>query len=79
VEYTRSTTRLLSTEGRMTIRNMSIDEGVRVGMIGPDQVIFAHLAQCPQQRWGASVIPSLSVNFRSAFSDVQGFPARNLG
>jgi 3-isopropylmalate/(R)-2-methylmalate dehydratase large subunit len=43
VEYRGSTVRALSMEGRMTICNMSIEWGARVGMVAPDDSTFAYL------------------------------------
>ena len=43
VEYRGSTVRDLSMEGRMTICNMSIEWGARVGMVAPDDTTFAYL------------------------------------
>jgi 3-isopropylmalate/(R)-2-methylmalate dehydratase large subunit len=43
VEYRGSTIRALSMEGRMTICNMSIEWGARVGMVAPDDTTFAYL------------------------------------
>src|SRR5262249_15705284 len=43
VEYRGSTVRSLSMEGRMTICNMSIEWGARVGMVSPDDATFAYL------------------------------------
>src|SRR5215472_6447977 len=43
VEYRGSTVRALSMEGRMTICNMSIEWGARVGMVAPDDATFAYL------------------------------------
>jgi len=43
VEYRGSTIRGLSMEGRMTICNMSIEWGARVGMVAPDDTTFAYL------------------------------------
>ncbi len=43
VEYRGSTIRELSMEGRMTICNMSIEWGARVGMVAPDDTTFAYL------------------------------------
>jgi 3-isopropylmalate/(R)-2-methylmalate dehydratase large subunit len=47
VEYRGSTIRRLSMEGRMTICNMSIEWGARVGMVAPDDVTFAFLEGRP--------------------------------
>jgi 3-isopropylmalate/(R)-2-methylmalate dehydratase large subunit len=43
VEYRGSTISDLSMEGRMTICNMSIEWGARVGMVAPDDTTFAYL------------------------------------
>jgi 3-isopropylmalate/(R)-2-methylmalate dehydratase large subunit len=43
VEYRGSAIRALSMEGRMTICNMSIEWGARVGMVAPDDTTFAYL------------------------------------
>ena len=43
VEYRGSTVRGLSMEGRMTVCNMSIEWGARVGMVAPDDTTFAYL------------------------------------
>ena len=43
VEYRGSTVRSLSMESRMTICNMSIEWGARVGMVSPDDTTFAYL------------------------------------
>lgn len=47
VEYTGSTIRALSMEGRMTVCNMSIEAGARAGMIAPDETTFAWLQGRP--------------------------------
>jgi 3-isopropylmalate/(R)-2-methylmalate dehydratase large subunit len=43
VEYRGSAIRGLSMEGRMTVCNMSIEWGARVGMVAPDDTTFAYL------------------------------------
>jgi 3-isopropylmalate/(R)-2-methylmalate dehydratase large subunit len=43
-EYTGDAIRALSMEGRMTVCNMSIEAGARAGMIAPDEVTLAYLA-----------------------------------
>jgi 3-isopropylmalate/(R)-2-methylmalate dehydratase large subunit len=53
VEYAGSTIRSMSVEGRMTVCNMSIEAGARIGMIAPDDMTFQHLAQCPRAPKGA--------------------------
>src|SRR5690349_17706267 len=47
VEYRGSTIRNLSMEGRMTICNMSIEWGARVGMVAPDDITFSYLEGRP--------------------------------
>ena len=43
IEYAGSTVRALSMEGRMTLCNLSIEGGARLGMIAPDEVTFAYI------------------------------------
>lgn len=43
VEYTGSTIKNLSMEGRMTICNMSIEMGARGGLIAPDEVTYEYM------------------------------------
>ena len=43
IEYAGSTIRALSMEGRMTICNMSVEAGGRIGMIAPDDTTFSYL------------------------------------
>ncbi|MBF0276409.1 MAG: 3-isopropylmalate dehydratase large subunit [SAR324 cluster bacterium] len=47
VEYAGSTIRNLSMEERMTICNLSIELGARIGLIAPDEVTFQYLANRP--------------------------------
>jgi len=44
IEYAGSAIRAMSMEGRLTICNMSIEAGARIGMIGPDDVTYQFLA-----------------------------------
>ncbi len=43
IEYSGSTIKSLSMEGRMTICNMTIEAGARAGMIAPDQKTYAYV------------------------------------
>jgi 3-isopropylmalate/(R)-2-methylmalate dehydratase large subunit len=43
VEYAGSTVRAMSMEGRLTICNMSIESGARIGMVGPDDTTYQFL------------------------------------
>ncbi len=47
VEYAGSTIRAMSVEGRMTICNMSIEAGARIGMIAPDDTTYNYLQGRP--------------------------------
>src|SRR5438874_2011478 len=54
LEYTGSTIRALSMEGRMTVCNMSIEGGARAGMIAPDETTFRYLEGRPHAPRGAA-------------------------
>jgi 3-isopropylmalate/(R)-2-methylmalate dehydratase large subunit len=60
VEYRGSTVEALGMEGRMTICNMSIEWGARVGMVAPDAHTFAWLEGRPQAPAGADWERALS-------------------
>ena len=47
VEYTGSTIRGLSIEGRLTVCNMTIEGGARAGLISPDDTTFAYIEGRP--------------------------------
>ncbi len=47
IEYTGSTIRGLSMEGRMTLCNMSIEGGARAGLVAPDHQTFLYLKDRP--------------------------------
>ncbi|MBN1479080.1 3-isopropylmalate dehydratase large subunit [candidate division KSB1 bacterium] len=53
IEYTGSTIRALSMEGRMTISNMSIECGARAGLMAPDAVTYEYLDGRPFAPKGA--------------------------
>ena len=53
IEYTGSTIRALSIEGRLTISNMAIEGGARAGLIAPDDVTFDYLKGRPMAPKGA--------------------------
>src|SRR5450432_1387256 len=52
IEYRGSTIRALSMDERMTICNMSIEAGARAGLVAPDAITFAYLAQTPRAPHG---------------------------
>jgi len=54
VEYRGAAIRALSMEERMTVCNMSIEWGARVGMIAPDEQTFSWLAGRPLAPQGAA-------------------------
>src|SRR5262249_4982265 len=43
VEYAGSTIRAMSVEGRLTICNLSIELGAKIGMVAPDDTTYAYL------------------------------------
>jgi 3-isopropylmalate/(R)-2-methylmalate dehydratase large subunit len=53
LEYTGEAVRALDMEGRMTLSNLSIESGAKVGMIAPDKTTFAWLAGRPHAPSGA--------------------------
>jgi 3-isopropylmalate/(R)-2-methylmalate dehydratase large subunit len=53
IEYTGSTIRDLSVEGRLTISNMAIEHGARAGLCAPDEKTFAYLKGRPMAPKGA--------------------------
>ncbi|WP_394760454.1 3-isopropylmalate dehydratase large subunit [Phenylobacterium sp.] len=54
IEYCGETVDGLSMEGRMTLCNMSIEAGARMGLIAPDETTFAYLKGRPMAPAGAS-------------------------
>src|SRR5690606_37887936 len=53
IEYAGEAIRALSMEGRMTIRNMSIEGGARAGLIAPDEKTFEYVMGRPRAPKGA--------------------------
>ena len=53
IEYTGSTIRALSVEGRLTVSNMAIEGGARAGLIAPDATTIAYLRGRPYAPKGA--------------------------
>src|SRR5436305_8144891 len=47
IEFSGSTVRNLSMEGRMTLCNMAIEAGARAGMVAPDETTFAYIKGRP--------------------------------
>ncbi len=53
IEYTGSSIRDLSVEGRLTVSNMAIEHGARAGLIAPDANTFAYVKGRPYAPSGA--------------------------
>jgi 3-isopropylmalate/(R)-2-methylmalate dehydratase large subunit len=54
IEFSGSTLRNLSIEGRMTLCNMAIEAGARAGMVAPDEKTFAYIKDRPFAPQGAA-------------------------
>ena len=54
IEYCGETVRQLSMEARMTLCNMTIEAGSRVGLIAPDDTTFAYIEGRPNTPHGAA-------------------------
>jgi 3-isopropylmalate/(R)-2-methylmalate dehydratase large subunit len=54
IEFTGSTIRALSVEGRLTVSNMAIEAGARAGLIAPDEATIAYLKGRPMAPSGAA-------------------------
>jgi len=68
LEFSGSTIRTLSMEGRMTICNMSIEAGARSGLVAPDDTTFEYLAGRPYSPTGRAWDEALE-RWRSLPSD----------
>jgi 3-isopropylmalate/(R)-2-methylmalate dehydratase large subunit len=57
IEYSGSTFRNMSMEGRMTVCNMSIEGGAKAGLIAPDETTFRYIKGKPfaPKNWDAAV------------------------
>ncbi len=53
IEYAGSAVRGLSVEGRLTLCNLSIESGSRLGLVAPDETTFAYLRGRPYAPQGA--------------------------
>ncbi len=77
VEYAGEAVRSLSMEGRMTLCNMSIEAGARMGLIAPDETTFAYLAGRPMAPKGADWDRAVAA-WRGLFSDPDAVFERTL-
>lgn len=68
VEYAGEAVRALSMEGRMTLCNLSIEGGARMGMIAPDDVTLAYLEGRPYAPRGEEWTTALA-DWRKLHSD----------
>ena len=68
IEYTGGVVRDLSMEARMTLCNMSIEAGARMGLIAPDETTFNYLKGRPMAPSGAAWEAALG-DWRTLFSD----------
>ena len=68
IEYAGSAIEALGIDGRLTICNMSIEAGARLGSIAPDDVVFEYLNGKPQAPKGADWESALS-HWRTLRSD----------
>ena len=69
LEYRGPAVEALSMDGRMTLCNMSIEAGARAGMVAPDEVTFAYLAERPDAPKGEAWEAALE-RWRTLPSDV---------
>jgi len=61
IEYAGSAIAAMSMEARMTVCNMSIEAGARAGMVAPDDITFAYMANRPYAPKGAAWDEALAV------------------
>ncbi|HYC45708.1 MAG TPA: 3-isopropylmalate dehydratase large subunit [Burkholderiales bacterium] len=77
IEYAGSTIRAMSIEARLTICNMSIEAGGRIGMVAPDETTFEYLQGRPYAPRGADW--DLAVrHWRTLASDAEAVFDREL-
>ena len=55
VEYAGAAIRSMGIEARLTVCNMSIELGAKIGFIAPDEVTFSYLSQCELAPKGAAL------------------------
>ncbi|QBD79337.1 3-isopropylmalate dehydratase large subunit [Ktedonosporobacter rubrisoli] len=85
IEFSGSTVRSLSMEGRMTLCNMAIEAGARAGMVAPDETTFAYIkgrAYAPQGELFEQAVASwrqLASDPDAHFDAVYEFNAAGLG
>ncbi len=78
IEFAGSTVRALSMEGRMTLCNMAIEAGARVGLVGVDDKTLDYLHGRPYAPKGAQWDAAVT-DWRTLTSDVGARFAREIG
>jgi 3-isopropylmalate/(R)-2-methylmalate dehydratase large subunit len=78
LEFSGSTIRALSMEGRMTICNMAIEAGARSGLVAPDETTFEYLAGRPYSPHGRAWDEALA-RWRALPSDADARYDREAG
>ena len=68
IEYDGPVIRALSMEGRLTLCNLSIESGGRLGLVAPDDVTFAYLKDRPYAPKGAAFERAI-LDWRALVSD----------
>ena len=85
VEYAGSAVSAMSIEERMTLCNLSIEFGSRIGLIAPDDKVFSYVAQRRFAPQGAALDSSIAAwrdlasNDGAVFDSEVGFDATSLG
>ena len=77
IEYAGSAVEALSMEGRLTLCNLSIEGGARLGMIAPDDVTFAYIEGRPYAPKGATWNAAVA-NWRGLVTDHDATFAREV-
>jgi 3-isopropylmalate/(R)-2-methylmalate dehydratase large subunit len=84
-EYAGEAVEALGMEERMTLCNMAVEGGARVGYVNPDETTFAYLRGRPfapaPERWDEAVAwwRSLASDADAAYDDVVRVEARDVG
>ena len=73
VEYAGSAIRALTTEGRLTLCNMSIEAGARCGVVAPDATTFEYIKGRPYAPRGAALDRAVEAWSRLATDDGAAF------
>jgi 3-isopropylmalate/(R)-2-methylmalate dehydratase large subunit len=77
IEYAGSTIRAMAVEGRLTVCNLSVELGAKVGMIAPDDTTFAYIAGRPYAPQGELFERALA-DWRTLVSDADAVFDREI-